>query len=147
MSAIDEILRTRGKVPNTAARQTDQYQGMIESGGHPQMGFTLKQAHGPVDGFLYHNLDNLEIRQIGEAEYLSFTHRGKAVTLQGQYLETILLAIMNHTLIRLVQYDGEAPLPAERTPLITRVAVSLVPMAAENNTSGNHARMEEMVAK
>lgn len=130
MSRIDEILRRHGREP---ARETSEtYQGFTDSGGHPQMGFTLTRANGAMDAFFYHNLDNLDLRIIKGTEYLNFTHRGKAVTLQGTRLDAILKAIMHHTLTAIHEYDGQGTEIAEDATVVTRVAVTMVNLAQES---------------
>ncbi|MDG5497573.1 hypothetical protein [Niveispirillum sp. BGYR6] len=69
----------------------------FRSGSRVQMGFALYRATGDMDGFLYHNLDNLALRRTSGAEFLTFTHRGKAVTMQGCGLKAVMQAIMSHT--------------------------------------------------
>ncbi|MGC1494737.1 MAG: hypothetical protein WA790_02940 [Sulfitobacter sp.] len=124
MSAIDEILRKRGHEPQR--KQTGTYQAFHDSGGHPQMGFTLSKKNGSVDAFFFHNLDNLDLRIIKGAEYLNFTHRGKAVTLQGTHLEPVVRAMMAHSLISLHEYAGGGTDLTADTTVITQVAVTLV---------------------
>ena len=130
MSRIDEILRRHGRQPSRDESET--YQGFTDSGGHPQMGFTLTRANGAMDAFFYHNLDNLDLRVIKGTEYLNFTHRGKAVTLQGTRLDAILKAIMHHTLTGIHEYDGQGTEIGTDATVVTRVAVTMVNLAGES---------------
>ena len=94
----------------------------------PQMGFSVTQADGEMHGFLYHNLDNLNYQVRGGKEFLSFTHRAKAVTVQGKGLKTVFGAIMRHVLAELNEPDGR---PAkEGLPTIQRIQVDTVGQAA-----------------
>lgn len=130
MNRIDEILRSRGHVPSES--ETEGYRGFTDSGGHPQMGFTLTRANGAIDAFFYHNLDNLDLRVIRGTHYLNFTHRGKAVTLQGVRLDAVLSAMMAHTLTGIFEYDGDGSDLAPEATVITRVAVTVVNLAEES---------------
>ena len=135
MSAIDDILRRRGREPTREQETPGQYEAYTESGGHPQMGFSLMRANGAIDAFFYHNLDNLDLRIIKGTEYLNFTHRGKAVTLQGTQLKPVLMAMMQHTLTGLYEYDGQGDDLAEHPTVITRVAVTTVSLNQESAAS------------
>lgn len=127
MNRIDEILRRGGHRPTPDASET--YRGFIDSGGHPQMGFTLTRANGAMDAFFYHNLDNLDLRVIKGTQYLNFTHRGKAVTLQGTRLDALLHAILQHTVTGIIEYDGQGTELDEEGTIITRCAVTMVNLA------------------
>lgn len=131
MSRIDDILRRRGHEPSRLAESAT-YEGFTDSGGAPQMGFTLTRANGAIDAFFYHNLDNLDLRVIRGNQYLNFTHRGKAVTLQGTKLDAVLKAILNHTLTGIVEYDGQGTELDEDGTIITRSAVTMVNLAQES---------------
>jgi hypothetical protein len=100
----------------------------FRSGSRVQMGFALHRANGDMDGFLFHNLDNLALRRAGGAEFLTFTHRGKAVTMQGRGLKAIMQAIMAHTLMELYEHDGKVV--AMDAPVIQRVEVTMSDKAA-----------------
>lgn len=96
----------------------------FRSGSRVQMGFALYRATGDMDGFLYHNLDNLALRRTSGAEFLTFTHRGKAVTMQGRGLKAVMQAIMAHTLMELYELDGKVV--GMDAPVIERVQVTEV---------------------
>ena len=130
MNRINEILRQRGHEPSASASET--YEGFTDSGGHPQMGFSLTRANGAVDAFFYHNLDNLDLRIVKGMQYLNFTHRGKAVTLQGARLDACLHAIMQHTLTGLFEYDGDGSELRDDMTVITRAAVTMVSLAQDS---------------
>lgn len=98
---------------------------MIDSGGRPQMGFMIQQADGTIDGFLYHNLDNIRCQERNGKAFLSFTHRGTAVTIQGSNLKIIMRAIMRHTLVELHHRPGFAPSADEPDqPIIEVLAIT-----------------------
>ena len=142
MSAIDDILRKRGREPR---RENDgAYAGFLESGGHPQMGFALRRASGATDGFFYHNLDNIDLRVIRGVEYLSFTHRGKAGTLQGVRLDAIFQALMAHTLTHIIELDDRDAPQADDAIIVTRVAVSVVTMGQDAMSAATDQAVEEM---
>ncbi len=130
MNRIEQILRQRGHEPQREDAET--YQGFTDSGGHPQMGFTLTRANGAMDAFFYHNIDNLDLRVIRGVQYLNFTHRGKAVTLQGTRLDAILRAIMGHSLTAIHEYDGDGSDLSEEATVVTRTAVTMVNMAQDS---------------
>ena len=142
MSAIDEILRKRGHEPSRP--DSGDYTGFTDSGGHPQMGFSLVRADGSVDGFFYHNLDNLDLRAVRGAEYLNFTHRGKAVTLQGVNLKPLFMAMMNHTLTTITEYDTRVADAGISGTVVTRVAVTMVSLAQETAQSVAEDHAAEM---
>lgn len=131
MNRIDEILRRHGTEPTRHAEKRT-YEGFADSGGTPQMGFTLTRANGAVDAFFYHNLDNLDLRVIKGNQYLNFTHRGKAVTLQGTKLDAILKAMLAHTLSAITEYDGQGTEVDEDGTIVTRSAVTMVNLAGES---------------
>ncbi|MBP7340488.1 hypothetical protein [Niveispirillum sp.] len=95
----------------------------FRSGSRVQMGFAVYRANGDMDGFLYHNLDNLALRRVSGVEFLTFTHRGKAVTMQGQGLKAVMQVIMAHTAMEVFEHDGKATVAAE--PVIQRVEVTM----------------------
>lgn len=130
MNRIEQILRQRGHDPQRETSET--YQGCTDSGGHPQMGFTLTRASGAMDAFFYHNLDNLDLRVVKGVQYLNFTHRGKAVTLQGSRLDAILRAMLAHTLTGIVEYDGDGSELSAETTVVTRTAVTMINLAQDS---------------
>ena len=142
MSVIDEILRKRGHEPTRHDAGT--YEAFQDSGGHPQMGFTLSQKSGAIDAFFFHNLDNIDLRVRRGAEYLSFTHRGKAVTLQGAKLQDVIRSMMSHSLISLHEYEGGGTDLPNDAAVITRVAVTLVSHAQENAAEAFALMTEEL---
>lgn len=94
-STVERILATRGHV----RPPPEGYVAFRDSGGHPQMGFSLHRRNGDIDGFMYHNIDNISVRSRAGEDFLSFTHRGKAVTLKGVGLEALYQSLMAHTLM------------------------------------------------
>ncbi|POF27770.1 hypothetical protein [Roseibium marinum] len=124
---VHGILSERGYQRD--AEQSDLYQGLMDSGGHPQMGFTLHQFGGDTHGFLYHNLRSFRHRRTSggpdDNEYLTFSADGKAVTMRGRNLDKVLRAIISHTVMALYEHDGETPYRRD-TPLIDRVEVTLL---------------------
>ncbi|MEO1420045.1 MAG: hypothetical protein AAFU66_03715 [Pseudomonadota bacterium] len=108
----ERILRQhRGNSPQVdAPAPSAEYAAYHDSGGHPQMGFTLYCANGEVHGFLYHNLDNMRLVPGDNWQHLQFTHRGVAVTLKGLQLEPLFQGIMRHSLEAVfVQRTDEKP--------------------------------------
>jgi hypothetical protein len=120
---IARLLSTRPQDEDDASR----YRSIVTH-SRPQMGFAITRANGDMDGFLYHNLDNLHFEMRGAAEFLSFTHRGKAVTIQGKGMRAIFQAILRHTLAELNEPDGR---PAQDgLPVIIRIAVTALGQGA-----------------
>jgi hypothetical protein len=117
-NAIDKIL-------GATARQTAEpveYRALVESGGRPQMSFSVTHANGDMDGFMYHSLDSLRFQVRNGLEFVSFTHRATAVTMQGERMKVIFRAITRHTAMELHVQDGR---PAEKDqPVITRLEVT-----------------------
>jgi len=120
-STVERILASRGH----PRPEEEGYSAYRESGGHPQMGFSIHRRNGDLDGFLYHNIDNVSLRSRRGVEYLSFTHRGKAVTLQGVGLDAIYHALMAHTLMSTTECDDRSSAGAENSR-IDRVLVTLL---------------------
>lgn len=123
-NAINKILGTGTKV----AEESSEYRSFVDSGKLPQVGFSITRANGDMDGFLYHSLDNMQLRTKNGFEYLTFTHRSKAVTIQGHQLSPILRAILRHTLMEIVEPDGRKA--ADNMPVITRMEISTAGEAA-----------------
>lgn len=108
--------------PDTALPpDADGYQA-FRSGSRAQMGFSVHHANGDIDGFLYHNLDNLSLKRLSGTEFLAFTHRGKAVTMQGRGLKAILQAIMSHTLTEIHELTGKVE--TVDAPTVQRIKVT-----------------------
>lgn len=135
-SIYKDIIRQREAVPEGQANPVppvaDGEYVAFRSGSRVQMGFALHRASGDMDGFLYHNLDNLALRRTSGAEFLTFTHRGKAVTMQGRGLKAVMQAIMAHTLMELYEHDGKVV--AMDAPVIERVEVSVMGRAEEKGS-------------
>lgn len=119
-NAINRILSAGAKT----AEETNEYRSFIDSGQRPQLGFSVTHANGDIDGFLYHALDNMQLQTRNGAEYLSFTHRSKAVTIQGENLRVIFRAMMRHTLMEICEPDGRPAAP--NMPTIMRLEVTTV---------------------
>lgn len=131
---VKRILRTRGDVP-ASKDKSPSYVASELTAGHPQMGFSVCCANGDRHGFFFHNLDNLQLVERDYAEILSFTHRGKAVTLRGQKLHEAFQGIMDHTLQKLCEYRANHdPEPILDAPIIDRVKVDDL-IALERNKS------------
>lgn len=123
-NAINKILGTGTK----AAEEPAEYRAFVDSGGRPQMGFSVTHANGDMDGFLYHSLDNLNYQTRNGAEFLSFTHRGKAVTMQGERLRVVFRALMRHTIMEIHEQDGRRVEAGQ--PTIARLEVTVVGQGA-----------------
>lgn len=116
---VNSILN-RGARPDAPA--SAEYRSYVTSGDRPSMGFVITRANGDMDGFLFHTLDNMQVVKRGDAEFLTFTHRAKAVTIQGTKLGVILRAIVNHSLLEINEPDGRAPAPD--MPTIERMEIT-----------------------
>lgn len=125
--AVKRILEERGGDPFIEAPQTPKETGYVAARmvpNLPQMGFTVQCANGDRHGFFFHNLDNLTLHETDHAQLVSFTHRGKAVTLRGQNLHAVFQGFMDHTLQELNEYDrSNETAPAPDAPIIDRVQV------------------------
>jgi len=118
--AINRILGTGSK----GLGDTAKYEPFVDSGGRPQMGFVVSRGASTKDGFLYHSLDNIRFLERDGAEFLTFTHRATAVTIQGTRLTIILRAIMRHTLMEINAPDGREVPESEELPTIERIAIT-----------------------
>lgn len=123
-SVIDKILNASATRPVDVDEGAGDYRSFVETRQRPPMGFTVNRANGDMHGFLYHSLDNLEIQMRGGAEFLTFTHRGKAVTIQGEKLRPIFQAMMRHTLTVITEPDGRPAAPD--MPVIQRMEITTV---------------------
>ena len=115
------------------------YRPMATEEGFSTMGFIVVRDDGRVDRFSYASMGDMELYEGEHAEYLSFVHRTKAVTLTGVNLFPIMEAENSHTLGALYQYgngeDGK-PLPYRKSlPLITDVLITDV--ERRNDTTSN----------
>ena len=118
---VDRILASR-RVPSVIP---EEYVAFRDSGGHPQVSFSVHRRNGDADGFLYHNIDNVSLKRRGAVEYVSFTHRGKAVTLQGTGLAALYQALLGHLLMEVNECpDREAYSHVDRR--VDRVLVTLI---------------------
>jgi hypothetical protein len=88
----------------------------------PQMGFSIIHANGDMDGFMYHTLAHLRFETIGNREFLSFTHAGLAVVIEGVGLKDGYKHIMRHTLLEIHEHAGRQAEPVH--PVILRVDVT-----------------------
>lgn len=125
----ERIIRARGATPTfgTAAMENDatRYAAFIATHGFPHMGFSLFCRNGQRHGFLYHNLDNLDLFERSHGQYLRFTHRGKAVTMRGRLLHGLFDTAMEHTLQAVYEYnEAHWPMPREQETLIDRVEIT-----------------------
>jgi len=118
-NSIDRLLSAHGRGDDDTSR----YRSIVTH-TRPQMGFAITRANGDMEGFLYHNLDNLHLQTRNGAEFLSFTHRATAVTIQGTGLKTVFQAIMRHTLAEMNEPDGRPT--KEGLPTIARIEVTAV---------------------
>jgi hypothetical protein len=121
-NAINRLVNAGSR---TAAQESaSEYRAYVDSGGRPQMGFAITRANGDMDGFQYHNLDNQLYQTRNGSEFLSFTHRGKAVTIQGTKLKVIFRALMRQTLMEIHEADGRPV--AAGDPTIIRMEITTV---------------------
>ena len=98
--AIDRILNSRGAT-SPSETQEGGNNAFIDSGGPPQMSFSIERASGEIDGFHYYNLDNIKFTPTKSGDHISFDHRGKVVVISGAQLRPVFIALMRHTLISL----------------------------------------------
>jgi hypothetical protein len=114
-----------------------EYRSYVENGGaRPQMGFAVMLATGEMHGFFYHNIDSLQLVTRNGTEFLLFTHRGKAITIQGTKLQVILKAITRQSCMEINETDGRLPAEAGM-PTIQRIEVtSVVREGGSNPTAG-----------
>lgn len=77
-------------------------------------------------------------------EYLSFTHRGKAVTLQGVRLDAIFQGLMAHTLKHIIELDDREAPRADDATIETRGAVSVVTLGQDAMSAATDQAVEEM---
>lgn len=118
---IRSILEQRGHVREP---QNGEYQACVENQSKPEMGFFIETRSGEVHGFMYHNVDNLAFKPVAGRhawEVLSFSHRGKAVTMRGQGLKRVFQSLMAHRVKSLHEFVGPAPADCDRH--IDRVAI------------------------
>lgn len=120
-NAIHRILSSATVRPT---EEPTEYRAFVDSGGRPQMAFSLCRANGNMDGFLYHALDNIAYETRGGLEFLSFNSRAKLVTIQGQQIAAIYRAMIRHTLMEIRETDGRA-VPKDQ-PVVTGVAISIL---------------------
>jgi hypothetical protein len=123
-TALNRLLNTGTK----AAEEPAEYRAFVDSGGKPQAAFAITHANGDMDGFLYHLLDNMDCKTRNGTEFLSFTHRGKAVTMQGTKLKIIFRAMTRHTLMEIHEQGGRPAEPGQ--PTVTRLEVTVVGQGA-----------------
>lgn len=130
----ERILRERGPAPSAIGEipgdEAEDYVPFHVSDGHPQMGFSLCTARQAVHGFMYHNLDNIQLIRANAAgwEHLQFTHRGKAVTLKGYGLAALFNGIMAHTLQTVFELGRTENLPEDET-IIAHMIITTLPAA------------------
>lgn len=143
---VDRIILQRGKRSSERDRsgsQVPEYKAMERIENLPQMGFSLFTRGDKRHGFFYHSIDNIDLYEDDdEDEFLSFTHRGKAVTMRGRGLHEVFDAIMDHTLQTLYEYHNGWDAPhGETAVMIDRVQVdSLEDMSAQAAENMRYAR-------
>ena len=105
--AVDRILNSRGGLsqePTTIADvvdDDDQLRSFVDSGGKPQMAFSVVLESGEMHGFHYFNIDNLKYTPRRSLDYISFDHRGKVVTIRGQKMGELFSALIGQTVCRI----------------------------------------------
>jgi len=131
-SVAERIIRARGGAPSyghtSMHNDEDRYEAFLVTGGYPQLGFSVFCRNGRRHGFLFHNLENLDLIDRAHGQYLSFTHRGKAVTLRGRGLHAVFDALLDHTLQAVYEYQEAVwPQPNEEESIIERIDVTALP--------------------
>jgi hypothetical protein len=113
--AVDRILNSRGALPQEPATTADvvddveQHRSFVDSGGKPQMAFSVVLESGEMHGFHYFNIDNLKYTPGSSSDYISFDHREKVVILRGRSLGVLFSALIGHTICRISEYLAPAP--------------------------------------
>lgn len=118
-NSVNKILGMTTRPSDEAA----EYRAFVDSGGRPQMGFSVTHASGDMEGFLYHLLDNMQLQTRSGVDFLSFTHRARAVTMQGSGLRVIMKALVRHTLMEIHVENGK-PAAEAGLPRVTRLDVT-----------------------
>lgn len=121
MKPHERILHQRGTQP-TEGDQEPVYKAFVDSGGYPQVSFILYTRSDEMHLFQYSHFDNAEWKRLNGREYLYFTHRGKVVTMRGQKLQTIMLALQEYRVKSLHEYDGTLG-RYEHDTLIERISI------------------------
>lgn len=130
MKPYERIIRSRGEVPmherqEPPSGEFEEYAAFRSTEGFPQMGFSLFCQNRERHVFFYHNLDNLDLIERGDDEFVRFTHRGKAVTMRGHDLHGLVEAIIAHTLQAIYEFDDAIYSPIQRgEQVIDRVEVT-----------------------
>ena len=132
---VDRIFMERGERPFGSIKSETgvaEYRAFERIENLPQMGFSLFTRGDKRHGFFYHSIDNIDLYEDDdEDEFLTFTNRGKAVTMRGRGLHEVFDAIMDHTLQVLYEYHDGWNAPRPDAAIIDRVQVdSLEDMAA-----------------
>lgn len=138
---VEKIIRTRGEEPQQWVPDGDDvgaaaYAPYLATQGWPQMGFSVFTRGGGRHGFLYHNLENLDLIEKGGEEFLRFTHRGKAVSMRGRGLHGIFDAVMDHTLQAIYEFSDVWAAPEPDADIVDRIQIDsledMIDMAARN---------------
>lgn len=135
MKPHERIIRSRGEVPGQERRDMptgdgEPYEAYAKTEGFPQMGFSVFCRNRQRHVFFYHNMDNLDLVEQGDDEFVRFTHRGKAVTMRGRDLHGLVEAVIAHTLQAIYEYDEAIYDPIQRGErVIDRIAVTTLPGA------------------
>ncbi len=122
INPIDRILRSR-EIEQRGLPMQD-YKAFTLSEGRAQFSFSIKRLDGALDGFMYHNIDNVALNTLRGIDYLSFDHRGKAVTLSGQNLAPLFHALMGHTLMEVHEHEGSVVEDDE--PCVKRIEITIL---------------------
>ena len=131
MSRItDQIRRSRGDLPPHGAERdgtnSEGYEAFILTEGFPQMAFSVVTRHGDRHIFFYHNVDNLDLKEIDDDyQRVRFTHRGKAVTMRGRGLHRMIDGFMDHTLQAAYEHHPDIyPQAEDDEELIDRLEIT-----------------------
>ena len=121
MKPHERILHQHGMTP-TGGDSEPVYRAYVDSGGYPQVSFILCTREDEMHLFQYSHFDNAEWKKLNGREYMYFTHRGKAVTMRGQKLSEIILALQEYRVKSLHEYDGTLG-RYENDAMIERVSI------------------------
>lgn len=120
--AIDRILRSRP--PAERENEQAKHHSFSLGDGRPQVSFSVIRKDGSLDGFMYHNIENVALTSRRGTDYLSFDHRGKAVTLAGEHLKPLFQHLMGLRVMEIYEHSDGGMIEGE--PCVMRVEVTML---------------------
>ena len=82
----------------------------------------MRRSEGTLDGFMYHNIENVALSSKRGTDYLSFDHRGKVVVISGRNLEPIFQSMMRLKLSEIIASSEQCETSDE--PFVQNVSVT-----------------------